>query len=289
MPEFTLANEVCAGFCAGSIGTVFGYPFDVVKTRMQASQVSGLSAMRLVHQQSGIAGFYVGISSPLLALTMLNTINFSLYNHFCTSLSIRNETKTSRFAKLYGIAGGLVGPFAAMISTPFELIKMQLQLQSKLSGESSQTKTVHGLIGMTRHILQEHGFSKLYRGHVVNIIREMVFLSTYFMVYENIKEILKEQLSLGMKIAVPLAGGISGATGWLISFPLDNIKTNIQGIALNKTPEKAIDIAKRLLREKGIRGLYFGVAPSVMRSFIVSATRFSVYESAMHALISYRS
>lgn len=289
MREFAVANEAMAGFAAGCIGTFFGYPFDMLKTRMQSSHVSGLSVIRVVYQQSGIAGFYVGVSSPLFALTLLNTMNFSLYNYFCLKLSIRSSDPKSRSAanNLYGIAGALVGPFAAMISTPFELIKMQLQLQSKLSPESGSAKRIQGSIAMIRHILQTHGFSKLYRGHFVNSIREMVFLSTYFMVYENVKETLKERVNLGMKLAVPLSGGISGATGWLISFPLDNIKTNIQGIALSSSPEKAIDITKRLLKEKGIRGLYFGVAPSVIRSFIVSATRFSVYESAMHALVTF--
>ena len=36
------------------------------------------------------------------------------------------------------------------------------------------------------------------------------------------------------KVSIPIAGGISGAVGWFISFPLDCVKSNIQGIPLNK-------------------------------------------------------
>ncbi len=31
------------------------------------------------------------------------------------------------------------------------------------------------------------------------------------------------------KVSIPVAGGFSGAIGWFISFPLDCIKSNIQG------------------------------------------------------------
>ncbi len=89
---------------------------------------------------------------------------------------------------------------------------------------------------------------------------------------------------------VPVAGGISGAWAWFVSFPLDCIKATIQGTRLR--PQiisngeavaaaeklKSLDVLKELLRTKGINGLYAGVTPSIARAFIVSGTRFSAYE-----------
>lgn len=65
-----------------------------------------------------------------------------------------------------------------------------------------------------------------YRGHVVNTVRESVFQAVYFGVYEHIKS--QAMVYLPAKIAVPIAGGLSGAAGWLTSYPLDCIRTNIQ-------------------------------------------------------------
>jgi hypothetical protein len=64
------------------------------------------------------------------------------------------------------------------------------------------------------------------RGHVVNTVRESLFQAVYFGVYEHIKSYLAEHLP--RNVAVPVAGGLSGAAGWFFSYPLDCIRTNIQ-------------------------------------------------------------
>ena len=76
-------------------------------------------------------------------------------------------------------------------------------------------------------LVRAYGLRALYIGHGINTAREMLFLATYFTVYENSNVFFTSVLS--STIAVPFAGGISGGAGWLISFPLDCVKANIQG------------------------------------------------------------
>ncbi len=77
--------------------------------------------------------------------------------------------------------------------------------------------------------------------------------------------------------------GISGACSWLLSFPLDTVKTGVQGAPLT-TRVSAQEAAVALLRAKGLAGLYRGALPSVLRAFLVSGTRFSTYECALALL-----
>jgi len=42
-----------------------------------------------------------------------------------------------------------------------------------------------------------------------------------------------------------------------------------------------MDVVRSLLASKGLAGLYSGVLPSITRAFIVSASRFSVYEGVL--------
>jgi hypothetical protein len=133
--------------------------------------------------------------------------------------------------------------------------------------------------------VRERGIRGLYAGHFVNTIREMVFLATYFSVYEH----SKASFLAGMPsaVAVPMAGGVSGSLGWLISFPLDCIKANIQGVRYMSAADRApgtLEVTRMLLRTKGIIGLYSGVFPSIARAFIVSSSRFSAYEVTMWTL-----
>lgn len=67
-----------------------------------------------------------------------------------------------------------------------------------------------------------------------------------------------------------LAGGAAGATTWSIVYPLDVIKCN-QQISLDKKNLSILDTAKRMYRANGIRALYGGFSPTVLRSFPANA------------------
>jgi len=152
-----------------------------------------------------------------------------------------------------------------------------------------------------RRLANEHGVGILYTGHSVNTLRECVFLGTYFYTYEGLRDLFQRRpggadngdggrigFGLTSSIGVPLAGGISGAWSWFVSFPLDCVKAGVQSQSLLGGVERhkltAMDVLRELYRTKGVSGLYAGVTPSIVRAFIVSGTRFSAYEFAVWIL-----
>ena len=62
------------------------------------------------------------------------------------------------------------------------------------------------------------------------------------------------------------------------SFPLDCIKSNMQGVKLSAPRKSSFAHFSAILSDRGVLGLYRGVGPSVARAFIVSSTRFTAYE-----------
>ena len=75
-------NETLGGISAGVIGTLIGYPLDVVKTRMQYSRSSSpnfVAAVRDIARVEGIKAMYKGCAAPMLSLSILNALNFSTY------------------------------------------------------------------------------------------------------------------------------------------------------------------------------------------------------------------
>jgi hypothetical protein len=68
----------------------------------------------------------------------------------------------------------------------------------------------------------------------VNTVREAFFLGTYFYTYEGLRVFLQSAVSKTKVVdkdhtaawTVPIAGGISGAWAWFITFPLDCIKVS---------------------------------------------------------------
>ena len=275
-----------AGANAGVAGTLLGYPLDNIKTRMQTG--AGSKMLRVfgdVVKKEGFWALYVGVANPLAALTILNTLNFSQYSKFRTFYKVRDEViQKGGFEWKILLAGASVGPMSSLISTPFELVKTQMVLHSNQLG-SNRTSAVRS----AREIVRTHGFDALFSGHLVNTTREMVFIASYFAIYEHTKKSIAHmatKFGFSSNVAIPLAGGLSGAASWFISFPLDSVKSNIQGAALHERKSRpyATTIAWNIMKERGLRGLYRGAAPSIARAFLVSSSRFTVYEGTLSLL-----
>lgn len=374
-------DDLIAGASAGVVGTVLGFPLDAIKSRMQIHSNKPIGwVLRSIYKEDGIRSFYRGLGSPLVALVILNSMNFTLYSSFRDALGRDSSFPSSRpgmddNSNSYGtnfssssssrsvfptldlkvvLAGAAVGPFAAFVSTPFEYLKMQMQfnrLQVAAAAAASASSAADGVTGAisagavsstspilyrnTMHaffsILRTHGLPALYTAHGVNAAREMLFLGTYFGVYEHSKQafealfasisryafsssssLVDERLSSGgassstsagndndssgnsSRIAIPVAGGVSGAIGWLVSYPLDCIKGNLQGqppgaystqLSLAERKKHTFTaVAREILQTRGVLGLYSGVSLSLLRAFLVSASRFSCYEGVLWAL-----
>lgn len=154
----------------------------------------------------------------------------------------------------------------------------------------------------TTLIRQRNGIRIIYTGHVINTIREATFLGNYFFIYEGMRYYLLSTLNneqqqsaslststpstsnFGLKIAVPIAGGLSGALSWFISFPLDCIRASVQGQTTLPSKKGTVQIMNELIRTRGIRGLYAGAGVSILRAFLVSGSRFSAYEGTLYIL-----
>ena len=151
--------------------------------------------------------------------------------------------------------------------------------------------------------VKRHGiFNGWYRGGVPNTLREMVFCAVYFTIYERLKSELLRRFEYGAgdmgkqaaadglsHLPILLAGGVSGASSWFVSFPMDVIKSKKQqSAAYGKSNVTMWAIAKDVYRAQGLQGFYRGLGTSLFRAFIVSSTRFETFEIALAYLKSDR-
>jgi len=274
-----MREEAIGGLAAGVTGTVIGYPLDLVKTRMQTG-IGGKGGIMSIGfgivRQEGLRALYKGMAPPLISLTILNTTTFTMYSEIRTKYRANVGFDISN-----GLAGATTAPFAAIVSTVENFIKTQMQLDNV--SKRQYRSSFNCLISLAN----SNGISVIYTGFTVNMIREMSFLSTYFYMYEGLRETLLKNAGLSSQLAVPVAGGLSGAMGWFISFPLDCIRAGVQGQSMSvpyRERQGAVKVMRALLRDKGVSGLYSGVTPSIARAFLVSGSRFSAYEVAIYLL-----
>lgn len=276
----TIAEEALGGLSAGIVGTIIGYPLDVVKTQLQTNRSSAgivSTAVNIVRQE-GMVSLYRGVAPPLLSLSILNTFTFASYTHFQHYYDSHRGKWDSRNA----LAGATCGPFAAIVSTVENLVKTQMQID-RGSAQRRYMSSWDCFQQIARMRLNGVPGLWLYTGHFVNTIREVAFLSTYFFVYEGLRTELACS-SISPEIVIPVAGGLSGAIAWTVSFPLDCVRAGVQGRRDLLSHMSAGHVFMDLIRSKGLRGLYAGVTPSIVRAFLVSGTRFSAYETTLWIL-----
>jgi solute carrier family 25 (mitochondrial carnitine/acylcarnitine transporter), member 20/29 len=312
-----LTQEALGGLAAGVIGTIIGYPLDVMKTRLQtqggssgssSSSKNGLSILVDIVRQDGVVGLYRGVGPPLISLSLLNTMSFTSYSYFREFYGGRDGWDINN-----GLAGMTGAPTFGLISTVENRLKTQMQLQPYVNSWQC-----------AKYLVQhDGGLASLYKGHVVNTIREAVFVANYFFIYEGMRELLIHRQepttdhhqhqraddettttsntmipmlvgTLSPQLAIPVAGGIAGMTSWAVSFPLDCVRAGVQGQTVGPSRRSrttstqqnvgAMTVLRQVLRQHGIAGLYNGVGPSIARAFLVSGSRFSAYETAIWLL-----
>jgi len=223
---------------------------------------------------------------------------------------------------LAGIATGIV---TSLITTPTELIKIQQQnsLLEKLS-----IKTI------VLRKYKQRGVRGLYRGITATVLRDVGY-GAYFGSYEATCRICTPSPSpspdhLAVSTVTPLhvsgpswstsliAGGVAGIVGWLVTFPMDVVKTRVQGsdwtppaASTVKPPERVHLIGPTLpgqsslidvvihedqpyrttlstivhsYRAEGIEVFYRGLAPTLIRAIPVNMAIFAVFEISVRAL-----
>ena len=92
-----------------------------------------------------------------------------------------------------------------------------------------------------------------------------------------------------------LGGGAAGVANWLVALPVDTLKSRLQahvaagcsgggGGAPPPPPPGLAALARQLLREEGVRGLYRGLGPALLRAVPANAACFGGMEAARAAL-----
>lgn len=87
---------------------------------------------------------------------------------------------------------------------------------------------------------------------------------------------LEEETRPGMAMLKKiLAGGLAGCFTWSIGLPLDSVKSFIQTYPTKLKMSEAINL---IYARNGLYGFYFGLAPTLIRSFPTSAVLFLSFD-----------
>ncbi|CAJ0967130.1 unnamed protein product [Ranitomeya imitator] len=176
------------------------------------------------------------------------------------------------------LAGCGAGTCQVIVTTPMEMLKIQLQDAGRLAAQKKLMAGQAGLNGaavetssarptamaISRELLKSKGIAGLYKGLGATILRDVPFSIIYFPLFANLNKLGQKTPDEKSPFFVSfLAGCAAGSTAAVAVNPCDVIKTRLQSLqrGVNEdTYSGIIDCARKIWRSEGpaafLKGAY---------------------------------
>ncbi|KAG9221403.1 hypothetical protein CCMSSC00406_0008341 [Pleurotus cornucopiae] len=268
-------NELLAGSVGGAAQVIVGQPLDTIKTRAQIAPKGmfkgPMDILTTTLRKEGFFALYKGMASPLLGIAGVNSLLFASYG-----LSKRAISPFPLSLKEIAAAGAMAGAANAILASPVEMFKVRMQGQY---GAATDKK----LREIVREMWSEWGFRKgVMRGYWVTVAREIPAYAGFYTAFEFSKRKFSKTYGSDLPVWALLASGSTGGIAyWLCCYPLDVVKSRVQ---LRSTPPTGAPVGyitqelKAIVSESGLRGLFRGLSPSLLRSIPAAASTFAAFE-----------
>ncbi|KAJ2849544.1 hypothetical protein IWW36_002550 [Coemansia brasiliensis] len=276
-----------AGALSGVTSCVLLQPFDLVKTRLQQSQIQqghskGLGTIAKTIQNvvaaDGIQGLWRGTLPSLLRNAPGTSLYFYFLNHtkhYCLAVE-QKFTKDSTRTKLSPSSNMVIGAssraLAGFLLMPGTILKVQF--------ESSLYKYA-GVAGAIRDIWRRNGVRGFFVGAVPTAIRDAPYAGLYLLLYEAIKNqeramAQRRNMLLPETTVTMVAGVAAGLAASYITQPFDMVKTRMQ-----LRPHEYMSVVqsfRKIYMEETFRGFFRGISLRVLRKGVQASLVFTLYE-----------
>eukprot|EP00127_Corallochytrium_limacisporum_P004646 Clim_evm21s171 gene=Clim_evmTU21s171 len=245
------------------------HPLDLMKVRMQvASRAAGGQQVTIagtagqIFHESGVLGFYDGLSASLLRQVTYSTTRFAVYDIVKDKFPKTEDGYVPLWQKVASaaIAGGLGG----FVGSPADMTNVRMQADaSRPPAERRNYK--HALDGLMR-IYRSEGIGALFNGVGPNVTRCVLVTIGQLAFYDQFKFMLVTYAGMNPTSQVTHFGSSFGAGGMatLLTMPADVVKTRIMN-APEGVYKGPIDCLLKTVKTEGPQGLFKGFIPAFVR------------------------
>ncbi|KAG2176790.1 hypothetical protein INT44_007454 [Umbelopsis vinacea] len=275
-------RTVVAASSAAVVGVAAGFPFDSIKTRMQTHHYdSMMQCVKSTYHEEGMRGYFRGIIPPLITVSIIKSVSFSVYEGTKRSLRERfqffNQDSLLSVAAVSTLGGATSGSFIATFSCPLELVKIQQQLQHLLLTSSMATggTIVRGSNGANG---QKVGIQRTDLAHKVGAGLPITTQATRSS-SSPLGPPKLPNVTFPPATAEKLANSVYGKVTPIV----EDIPKQTTRPA-NGASTSSWRSAREIVRLKGVKGLWSGYPLHLVRDTIGTAVYFGTYESTKRIL-----
>ncbi|EYE96640.1 calcium-binding mitochondrial carrier protein [Aspergillus ruber CBS 135680] len=254
-----------------------------------------VDAMKELWRAGGIRSLFAGNGLNVAKVMPESAIKFGAY-----------ESAKRAFARLEGhndpkklmpvsqfLSGGCGGMVAQCFVYPLDTLKFRMQCETVEGGPKGNR-----LIAVTaRKVISKNGILGFFRGLPLGLVGMFPYAAIDLTTFEYLKRGLvarKARLNHCHEDDVPLnnfmtgaIGAFSGAFGASVVYPLNVLRTRLQaqGTILHPVTYDSIgDVARKTIQTEGLRGLYKGITPNLLKVVPAVSISYVVYENSKRFL-----
>ncbi|XP_029907355.1 solute carrier family 25 member 55a isoform X2 [Myripristis murdjan] len=282
--QISLPAKLINGGIAGIVGVTCVFPIDLAKTRLQnqrqGQQVykSMMDCLVKTVRSEGYFGMYRGAAVNLTLVTPEKAIKLAANDFFRHHLAKDGKGLTVFKEMMAGCGAGMC---QVVVTTPMEMLKIQLQdagrlAQQRKPGMMSPTKlaATNALLSrsynsgpvtsapqavsatqIAKELLHTQGIQGLYKGLGATLMRDVPFSIVYFPLFANLNRLGKPSPEESAPFYWAfLSGCAAGSTAAVAVNPCDVVKTRLQSLNKGSAEEAydgVLDCVSKIMRKEG--------------------------------------
>jgi len=243
------------------------YPTEFVKTRQQllrggaSAEQSPIRILLSTVREHGIARLYTGGAAFCISNASKSGIRFLTFD---TARNVMPKDTSGRTTVFGNIMAGLCAGVAesVLVLTPGENIKTRLI--DDAAGARAYKSSTH----VVRSMLTVEGPTSFFRGVWPVTFKQSSNAMVRFTSYNLLSSALSPYVGASTSV---VAGSLAGVITVYCTMPFDNVKTQLQSIAGKDMYKGSLDCAHQLVQRGGLRLLWKGTTPRLVRLSVGSA------------------
>jgi solute carrier family 25 thiamine pyrophosphate transporter 19 len=295
-------HNMIAGAVAGVGARLFTAPLDLWRIRRQlfpeaTRQFGLLSGMKhIVQTEGGLTSLFRGNIAATYLWMGYSAVQFSFYEWSATVLAA-DESSLPPLLQHF-VSGAAAGTVATITTYPMDLTRTVFAAKGIHTASETLSKTPFtgsyapkSILEFVEHILHRHGVRGLFSGCGPAVVQIIPYMGLNFCIHDYLvswKDQQQQEHNNNQAISAVLsasAGAFSGGVSKIIVFPLDTVKKRLQAqSAFGKMYNSMLDCMMTIARTEGVRSLYNGLVPSVLKNTVATALSFGLFTLTKNTL-----
>ncbi|ROV93024.1 hypothetical protein VPNG_09438 [Cytospora leucostoma] len=243
----------------------------------------------------GLRTFFAGNGLNVIKIMPETAIKFGSYEAVKRTLANLeghgDPTQINPYSKF--AAGGVAGMTAQFCVYPLDTLKFRLQCETVQGGLTGNAL----LVQTARKMWAEGWFRSAYRGITMGLVGMFPYSAIDMGTFEFLKKTftrqkaryygIHEEDAAPGNVVTGIIGATSGAFGATIVYPLNVLRTRLQTQGTHMHPPTYTgiwDVAHKTYRNEGMRGMYKGLTPNLLKVAPALSITWMVYENAKQVL-----